>query len=149
MIRLGNDNLGRMLHASIYARLRNFCVQHTPEFPPELVVNAWLQRLYNSDPTFHLLVTLDDSYKIIQHAVIDIQDAFGKVFIQCHQAQTDKPNVAQTDEIMEYLEKLKADTQAACIVFMTTRPTKAFEKKWGYKIFRTVLIKTNSEAEHG
>lgn len=148
MIRLCNDNLGRMLHAPLYARLRAFCLEHTPEFPAEPVVNTWLQRLYNSDPTFHILVTLNDEYIITEHAVIDSQIAFGKTIIQCHQAELDKSNVANANEIMEYLNKLRAETNADCIVFSLAKYSKAFEKRWGYKIFRTVMIKSDTEVDN-
>lgn len=151
MIRIYNDNLGRALHSVLYQRLHAFCTKYTPEFPPEPVVNTWLSRLYNSDPTFHLLVNMNDKFEITEHAVVDVQVNFNLVTVQCHQAQLDKPSISHAVELMEYLDKLKAETNAVCIVFSIadSKHAKTFEKRHNYTVFRTVLIKTsdNSESE--
>ncbi len=147
MIRIYNDNLGRALHSALYQRLYTFCTQHTPEFPAEPVVNAWLSRVYNSDLSFHLLINHNERFEITEHAVVDVQKSFGQTVIQCHQVQYDKPNMANVNEIIEYLDKLKAETNAVCIVFSmaNTKHAKTLEKRYNYKLFRTVLIKTDTE----
>lgn len=149
MIRLYNDNLGRALHAPLYKRLHDFCIKYTPEFPPEPVINTWLNRLYTSDATFHMLVTLDDKLNITEHAVIDVAVAFDRVVIQCPQCQLDKPSISHAVELMEYLDKLKAETNAVCITFSIAdaKHAKTFEKRHGYKLFRSILIKTDVEVE--
>lgn len=142
MIRLSNDNLGRILHFSLYERLRAFCAAHTPEVPAEAFVNAVLNRLYNGDTSLHVLVELEDSYTIVAHAVIDVQDAFGNKVVYCHQLQRDKPDTAKQDEFMEALQKLAEYHSAVCIAFSVTKNAKVYEKKYGYSLARSVMIKT-------
>jgi hypothetical protein len=156
MIRLSNDNLGRALHAALYARLRTFCQQNTPEVPSEPFVNAVLSRLYNSDSSLHILVELDNVYNIIAHAVIDVQQAYGNTVIYAHQYQRDSPSVAAMDEFMEYLDKLAEFHNATCIAFSIVKNTKVFEKKYQYRTARSVMIKVpqfseaqNTEGESG
>jgi len=137
------------MHAALYQRIHDFCTKYTPEVPAEIVVNAWLNKLYTSDLRFHMLVHFDDNFNIIEHAVVEVQPAFNVMTVQCHQAQLDKPSISHAVQLMEYLDKLKAEVNAACIVFSMSdnRYVKQFEKRHGYKVFRTILIKTDSEAE--
>ena len=149
MIRIYNDNLGRILHFSLYQRMYNFCVKHNPEFPADMVVNAWLSRIYNNDLTLHLLAEVDDNYTITEHALIDVQTFLNNKVIYCHQVQHDKPaSLSHAVELMEYIDKLREHEGAICSVFSLTeaKHAKAFEKRHNYHILRTVMIKT-SEAE--
>lgn len=148
MIRLHNDNLGRLLHPVLYHRIHAFCMQYTPEIPAELFTNAILQRLYNSDSSLHILVTLDDNYTVIEHAIIDVQHAYGIPVIHCFQLVKDKPNINTMDELMEYVDKLKAETNAACITFTTTKNTKAYQKRYGYSLLRSVMLKTSATTDN-
>ncbi len=147
MIRLTNDNLGRALHSSLYNRIHKFCVEYCPEMPAELFVNTILTRLYNSDPLLHIMVTLDSHYNITEHAVVDIQTAFGRNVIYCHQLAKDSPNIESMNEFMEYLDKLKEQTNAVCIAFTVVKNVKVYQSKYGYKTMRTVMIKTDTNAE--
>ena len=149
MIRLANDNLGRALHAALFQRLYTFCVKHTPEFPAEIAVNNWLSRLYQGDPSMHILVELDDKFNIIEHALAEVSVFLNIKVIHCHQAQHDKPSISHAAELMEYLDKLQAYENAACIVFSIAeaKHAKQFEKRHNYKILRTVLIKTPQHDE--
>lgn len=141
MPRLQNDALARILHNSLYARMVSFCEQYTPEFPADPVVTAWLTRLYNSDNNLHIYVTLDNTYKITSHAVVDVQEAYGYRVIICHQAMGDKGHVHSIDEGLEYIDKLRTTVNAHCSLFTVTKHIKGLEKKYGYKIARTVMIK--------
>lgn len=151
MIRLHNDNLGRGLHKALFDRLYNFCVKHTPEFPAEIAVNNWLGRLYQSDNTIHILVELDDKFAIIEHALVEVSTFLNIKVIHCHQAQHDKPSISHAVELMEYLDKLKEQENASCIIFSIADPKHArqFEKRHNYKILRTVLIKVDEGSEDG
>lgn len=144
MIRLFNDNLGRALHAALFARLHSFCIKHTPELPAEVAVNVWLSRLYTGDPNLHILVELDDKYNIIEHALIDVSSFLDLRIVECRQAQHDKPSISHAVELMEYLDKLREHENASCIIFSIAdgKHAKTFEKRHNYKILRTVLIKT-------
>lgn len=149
MIRLYNDNLGRALHEPLYKRLYDFASKHNPELPCEIAVNNWLSRLYNSDPLFHLLVTLNDKYEITEHAVIEVTPVYNVAVIQCMQCQLDRPSISHAVQLMEYLDKLKAETNAACILFSIhdAKHAKTFEKRHGYKVSKTMLIKTDDEVQ--
>jgi hypothetical protein len=148
MIRVFNDHLGRALHATLYTRLAQFCSQITPEVPYEPIVANWLQRLYTGDMNLHILVTLDDQYNITEHALIDIQRVFEHIVIYCHQVAIDKPNTASFDDVMGYLDQLKVDLQAACIVLSMAKNVKAMERRYNYKIMRTTMIKVDSDDEN-
>lgn len=144
MIRLFNDNLGRALHAALFARLHAFCTKYTPELPAEVAVNVWLGRLYTGDLNLHILVELDDKFNIVEHALVDVSSFLNIKIIECRQAQHDKPSISHAVELMEYLDKLQAYENASCIIFSIadSKHAKAFEKRHNYQILRTVLIKT-------
>lgn len=140
-MRLTNDPLARILHNSLYERMLRFCEVYTPELPAEPVVQTWLQRLFNNDLNLQIHVTLDANYKILSHAVIDIQEAFGQRVIYCHQALADKGNTIQINEAMELLDKLALEINASCIIFTVTKTVKGLEKKYGYTPIRTIMMK--------
>ena len=139
--RLQNDQLARLLHSQLYDRMIAFCEQYTPEVPAEAIVTTWLNRLYNNDSNLHIHVTLDANYKITGHTVIDVQEAYGRKVVWCYQAQADKGNSTTLDEGVEYIEKLRSFVGADCSVFSVTKHVKGLEKKYGYKIARTMMIK--------
>ena len=143
--RLQNDALARILHNSLYQRLLLFCQQYTPELPAESIVAMWMSRLFQGDPNLHILVTLDDNYKITGHAVIDIQEAYGCRVVFCHQAQGDKNNTGTVDEGVEYVDKLVEQIQADSSCFVVTKHIRSLEKKYGYKVARTMMIKQRGD----
>lgn len=152
MIRIHNDNLGRILHFALHQRLYNFCIKYTPEFPAEIAVNNWLNRVFMSDPNLHLLVEVDDAYTITEHALVEVQSARVRVntdhkVIYCHQAQHDKPSISHAVELMEYIDKLREHEGAIASIFSiaNARHAAQFQKRHGYQILRTVLIKTSEE----
>lgn len=145
--RLTNDNLSRALHQPLYERLTAFCHQYTPEFPADAIVSSWLNRLYNGDSNLHILVRFDDQWNINGHAVIDVQETYGYKVIYCHQAQSNKGAPSTLDEDIEYMDKLQYQLGAYCSVFITTKHSKAFEKKHNYKAVRTVMLKYGESNE--
>jgi hypothetical protein len=145
--RIHNDQLARLLHSQLYDRLTAFCEQHTPEIPAEPVVMSWLNRLFNGDQSLHIFVTLDSNYKITGHMVVDVQDAYGRKIVWCHQAQSDKGNTGILNEGLEYIDKLVEAVGADCSVFSVTKGIKGLEKKFGYRATRTVMIKCAERAD--
>lgn len=143
MIRIVNDHLGRALHAPLYQRLYNFCLQYCPELPPDVVVNAIMQRLYNNDTSLYVMVSFDNQYNITEHAVIDIQNSYGYNVVYCHQLQRDTPDKNSQDEFMEFLNKLAESVNAVTIMFTVTKNYRVYEKKYGYKTVRHVMMKTS------
>jgi hypothetical protein len=141
MIRVFNDHLGRALHATLYTRLAQFCTQITPEVPYEPVVTSWLTRLYNGDFTLHILVNLDEQYNITDHAVIDVTQAMNTTIIYCYQVSKDTADLHTLDEVMAYLDRLKEEHHAHCIVLNMSKHVKAMEKRYDYTIARSTLIK--------
>jgi hypothetical protein len=144
MIRIFNDNLGRILHFTLYQRLYNFCVKYSPEFPADIAVNSWMNRLYTSDMNLHILAEVDENYKITEHALIDVANVMNHKVIYCHQMQHDTPSVSHATELMEYIDKLREHESAVASIFSMSsqKLARAVEKKYGYSILRTVLIKT-------
>ena len=139
--RLLNDSLARLLHDQLHKRMIDFCEHYTPEFPAEPIVQGWLNRLYQGDKNLHILVTLDDNYKIVGHGVIDVQEAYGYRVVYCHQAQGDKNSEASLDLGVEYVTKLVNETNAYCSIFVVAKHVRSLEKKYGYKDVRTVMMK--------
>jgi hypothetical protein len=147
MIRVFNDHLGRALHATLYTRLAQFCAQITPEVPYEPVVTSWLTRLYNGDFNLHILVALDEHYNITDHAVIDVTQAMNTTIIYCYQVSKDTADLHTLDEVMTYLDRLKEEHRAHCIVLNMAKHAKAMEKRYDYTISRTTLIKYDSSED--
>lgn len=145
--RLQNDGLARLLHDSLFKRMVAFCELYTPELPAEPVVNTWLGRLYQGDNNLHILVTLDDNYKITGHGVIDVQEAYGYKVIFCHQVQCDKKSEASLDEGAEYVEKLASQVGAYCSMFVVAKHMNSLQKKYGYKSTRTIMMRYNNSGE--
>lgn len=142
MIRITNDHLGRALHAVLYTRLFNFCAKYTPEAPAEGVVATWLSRVYTNDTYLHVLATLDESYNVIEHAVIDVQQVYNNVIVYCHQLERDTASLESMDEFMEFLDKLAEIHNASCIMFTIADHSKAFEKRYGYQAVRALMMKS-------
>lgn len=143
MIRIINDSLGRALHPMLYDRLLNFCTQYTPELPGEPVVQSWLDRLYKGDNNLHILVDLDKNFHIAAHVVIDIQDIYGTRIALCHQVQSElKSSATIMREGVEYLDKIAQLARATCTIIYVTKHVKSLEKEYGYKLSRTVMIKS-------
>ncbi len=147
-IRVVNDSIGRSLHDTLYERMYRFCQQYTPEVPAEDVVNHWLGRLYGGDDNLHILVTLDDKYRITGHCIIDIQNIHGKKIIFCHQAMGDRNNIPHISEGIEYIDKLAAEINAYCCVINTAKHIKVLEKKFNFNLTRSVLIKNYEGSEY-
>lgn len=145
-LRLQNDALARMLHNQLYQRLTAFCAEYTPELPPSVVVNSWLSRLYTDDSNLHLLVTVDDDYSVVGHAVIDVQSVHSYKVVYCHQAQADKGYTSTLDIGVEYVDKLVAAVGAYCAVFTVTKHIKGLQKKYNYQLTRTMMVKYNGES---
>lgn len=142
IIRLTNDNGGRLLHSILYDRMYKACVELNPEMPANAVVNAWLTQLYNSDPSMHVLVNLENG-TVTEHAVITINEAFGVRVVYCHHIVKDKPTKDNVAYYMEYLDKLKEQVNASLIAFSVAKNAKVYEKQYGYKSIRTVMIKSD------
>src|SRR5262245_8559321 len=141
MIRLTSDALARILHNSLYVRMVDFCRQYTPEVPAGPIVDEWLRRLYAGDTSIHILVNLDGHYNILEHAVIDVQEMVRGRIVVWYQTYRDKGNITTLEEGIEYLDKLAEQVQAHCIIFFVEKHSRAFEKKYGYRTARTVMIK--------
>ncbi len=143
--RLTNDNLSRALHQTLYQRMVSFCQQYTPEFPAEPVVESWLSRLYKGDDNLHILASFDSSWQLVGHAVIDVQDHYGYKVVYCHQAHADKGYQSTLEEGIEYVEKLRSYVGAYCSCFSVTKHIKGLEKKYGYQVVRTMMMKYESQ----
>ncbi len=141
MIKLTNDQFARAIHELLYQRLAAFCEEHTPEIPASSVVETWLTRLYNNDPSLHILVDWDTSKGIVGHAVIDVQSIYGHNVLFCHQVQGEKNSVVALNEGMEYIEKLAIAANVECIALQAVKSTKALQQKYGFHITRTVMVK--------
>ncbi|SRR6266446_8178897 len=142
MIRVINDSLGRALHNMLYDRLMNFCTEYTPELPGEPVVQSWLDRLYRGDNNLHIIVRLSENYsKILAHMVVDVQDVYGSKIILCHQVQSEKNSILEISEGMEYMDKLAEYIQASCIIAYVSKNAKVLEKKYGFTLSRSVMVK--------
>jgi len=139
-IRLQNDSLARILHNTLYERIVDFCTKHTPEVPAGIFVNNILTRLYNGDDSLHVLVDLDEDYKVKGHAILEIQQQQGHKVIFCYQAQGDKHNVT-LDSGMKYVDDLAATVGAQSAMFSVTQHVKTLEKKYGYKAVRSIMVK--------
>lgn len=147
IIRINNDNLGRTLHNTLHQRLSTFCMQYTPEFPSEPVVSFWLQRLYNSDESIHILVDMDDNYQITAHALIEQQTLHNRTIILCHQVQDDHKGMVFLDAVMQYIDALAYATQALFAANTVVKGARAMEKKYQYNTTRSVLVKQYKHSE--
>ncbi|MGL5936904.1 MAG: hypothetical protein ACRCZI_14915 [Cetobacterium sp.] len=146
MKRLLPDKLGMLYHSVLYDRMVSFAHEKTPEFPAEIAVNKWLNRFYSYDPLIHILIDCNDNGIIIGHAILEIQEAFNRRIVTCYQLQQDSNNtkVSQIDTAMEYLDKLKAEVQADCIMLVVDKNASLYKKRYGYNKSREVLLKYDS-----
>ena len=60
--------------------------------------------------------------------------------VYCYQAQAGNGN-STFNEAMEYIDQLAQSVNAECAMFTVTKHTRTFEKKYGYKPARTVMVK--------
>ena len=141
MIRLRNDKLGRALHNPIYERCIAFAEKYTPEFPADIAVSAWMNRVYADDPAMHVIITLDNSFAITEHAVIEVQEVYGHKVVVAHQVYRSKPQKGFFEEGVQYVEALSETERANCSVFSASEHVKAIERKYGYTATRTLMVK--------
>lgn len=147
LVRLKNDQLSRLFHNVLFNRIKQFCDQYTPEIPGEIVADTWLRRVFDNDESFHLLVRLDTNYNVVGHAVIEVQQAYGFNIVFCHQAMGNTVNIAHIDEGIEYMDKLASSVNAKASVFVVTKGVSALQRKYGYKVSRTIMMKNYEEEE--
>jgi len=140
MIVLANDHLGKSLHGVLFNRLTAFAADVTPEAPAGPIVEFWLNRFYSNDGSIQILVELNQQYEVVAHAVLEIQNLAGVVVLSCHQYQADKADLQRFDELVEYGRKLKQQIGAAFMTFTTVKNVKAYEKRYGFKAVRTIMI---------
>lgn len=147
MQRLLPDKLGRLYHAVLYDRMVAFATENTPEFPCEQIVMTWLQRFYAGDEDIQIIISTDATGNLTGHAVLEIQDRFGIRALLCHQACHDKGSGDKFHqgmaEAIEYVDKLRDTSGAVCSMMTVGKNAKVYEKKYGYKVLRTVLIKVS------
>lgn len=150
MQRLLPDKLGMLYHAPLYERMVAFAKENTPEFPAEIAVSSWLQRFYAGDEHIHIVVTFNDDGAIIGHALMEIQNLYNIRVLLCHQVQRDKGAGGKDDHDvgMEYIDKLRESTGAICSLVTVAKNSKVYEKRYGYKILRTVMIKVSDEQQY-
>jgi hypothetical protein len=146
IVRLVNGPLARMLHFALYERMLDFTRKVNPEIPGEAIVEAWLDRLYKDDPRLHILVNLDEQYRIVEHAVIDIQQVGNAQAVVCHQVFRDRPNLETFKQGLEYIDNLVAQTQAVCSAIYVQKHVKALERA-GYKTAQVLMIKCSRDTE--
>jgi hypothetical protein len=140
--RLLNGSLARILHEPLYNRIKQFAQQYTPEIPADAIATAFIKRLYDGDDNLHILIELQpDNFAIIGHAILEVQDFHGYKIVMCHQALADKGKQSSLDEGVEYMEKLAVQVQAYCCIFMVSKHIKGLDKKYGYKVSRTIMMK--------
>lgn len=151
MQRLLPNTLGMLYHAELYKRMIDFAKANTPEFPCEPVVRKWLDRFYSGDNNIHIIISTNDDGALTGHAVVDVQESYGIRAVLCHQAAHDKVNGDSVykgmAEAIEYVDKLRDTTDAACSMITVGKNSKVYEKKYGYKTLRTVMIKVSGELE--
>lgn len=144
MQRLVNNTLGMLLHAPLYNRMVEFAKHYTPEFPCEDVVAEWLQALYANNPSVHILVNIEGN-SITAHAVLVVSTPYNKPVLMCHQLKDDKKTSVFLDEVVEYGHKLCNEINAELMMFFTEKSSKAYEKKYGFKTARYVMVKNINE----
>lgn len=140
-LRLQNDALARILHNPLYERVIDFCTKYTPEVPASIFAGNILSRLYAGDDRLHILVDLDNDYKIKGHAILEVQQQGDCKVIFCYQAYADKGTNSTLDQGMKYIDELAAAIHAESAMFTVTQHSKVLEKKYGYKAVRTVMVK--------
>jgi hypothetical protein len=140
------DSLGRILYESLYQRMLSHAKKYASDFPAEGVIAGWLNRFYAGDPTVIILVDLDQ-YRIISHAFIELQMVGGYQVVMGHQFEVDSKHQGAFPAFMEYLDKLKAETNSYCICLQTAKHIKVYEKKYGYKAVTTLMMKSDGGAE--
>lgn len=146
IVRLTNGPLARMLHFALYERMLDFARKINPEIPGEAIVEAWLDRLYRDDPRLHILVNLDDQYRIVEHAVIDVQQVGNAQAVVCHQVFRDRPNLETFKQGLEYIDNLRRQTGAVCSAIYVQKHVKALERA-GYKTAQVLMIKCSRDTE--
>lgn len=151
--RLLPNKLGMFYHAPLYDRMIAFAKENTPEIPCEPVIRKWLERFYSGDDNIHILVKFNDNGEMISHGVIDIQEMYGVRVILCHQMAHDDIKMTKADmsiafaEAIEYVDKLRDTYDAVCSMITVAKNSKVYEKKYGYKVLRTVMIKVSSDGD--
>lgn len=141
MVKLEPNNIGRLYHDTLYTRFLTFAETYTPEFPAIPVINHWLTMFYTGDNTIHILVNIASNNSITAHCIIQVQEAFNQRVCYCHQILDDKRSGGFIDEAVEYVDKLRLETNSICSVINIPKNAKVYEKKYGYQITRTTMIK--------
>lgn len=122
-----------------------FAQQYTPEFPAELVVTDWLSRFYSGDNGVIIAVDLNTDYQITAHALVIISEAYGNRVCMVPQLQDDTRKGVFLDDVFELVDKLVAQRNCTCSEILVHKGVKALEKKYGYTVSRTVMLKYPQE----
>jgi|SRR5215471_405709 len=146
IVRLKNGPLARMLHYALYDRMLGFALDVNPEIPAEGMVELWLDRMFKDDMRLHVLVHIDAQYRILEHAVIDVQTVGSVGVVVCHQVFREKPNLETFKYGLDYIDQLVKETQSVASAIYVRRHVKALER-FGYKTAQVLMIKCYGDSD--
>jgi hypothetical protein len=135
-----------MLHYALYERMLGFARAVNPEIPAEGMIELWLDRMFKDDLRLHVLVHIDEQYRILEHAVIDVQAVGMTNVVVCHQVFREKPNLETFKYGLTYIDELVQQTQSAASAIYVRKHVKALERL-GYKTAQILMIKCSSDGE--
>lgn len=128
----------------VYDRMYRFFKEHDEHADHDHLVQAMLLRLINNsaeNPCL-LLLRIEDNI-VVGHILMSIELDFGVPVVFVHQAEFDN-GVVKKDEHQDWLhfvENFGKAYDAQRMVLMTKRNPRSFEKNYGFKVHRTVMVK--------
>lgn len=135
---------GRLMLGVVYDRLYKFFKEHDEHAQHDSLVQTILQRIIKADandPILLMIRIVDGA--IVGHILMSIEQDFGVPVVFVHQAEFDT-GFTQPEERQEWLSIVKdfgRQYNAHRIVLMTKRHPRTFEKNYGFKVHRTIMVK--------
>lgn len=126
----------------VYDRLYRFFKEYDIHAQHDFIVQGILTKLINESDTIKLLLLIEDN-QIVGHVLMALESDLGTPIITIHQAEYDK-GIANKEDKEAWLEEVTRFGQhhnAQRIALVTRRNPRSFEKNWGFKVHRTIMVR--------
>lgn len=140
LMRVINDEFGRLLFPRLYERIHSFLRDVASEVDPDVTAATWLSRWLHSDPSMFLFVDFVDN-DIKAHALFEVVRRDHHNYIMVSQLKSDnKRSRTFLEEIDKICKELASELKLDSIMTFVTEHAKYYREKLGYDVSRVVAV---------
>lgn len=126
----------------VYDRMYRFFKEYDEHAEHDFLVQSILVKLITSEEPIQLLLKIEDS-RVVGHILMSIEYDMGVPVVAINQAEFDNGVASKTEEDtwMDSVASFGQQHNAQRIALITRRHPRTFEKRYGFKVHRTIMTK--------